>query len=54
MTNFTIHTKETAPKESLAILETTEKAYGFLPNLIGVLAESPAGVKGYGNVCFPA
>ncbi|MFB3100205.1 MAG: carboxymuconolactone decarboxylase family protein [Gammaproteobacteria bacterium] len=47
MTNFTIHTKETAPKESLEILETTEKAYGFLPNLIGVLAESPAGVKGY-------
>ena len=47
MTNFTIHTKETAPKESLAVLETTEKAYGFLPNLIGVLAESPAGVKGY-------
>jgi uncharacterized peroxidase-related enzyme len=47
MTHFTIHTKETAPKESLKILETTEKAYGFLPNLIGVLAESPAGVKGY-------
>ena len=47
MTNFTIHTKETAPKESLSILESTEKAYGFLPNLIGVLAESPAGVKGY-------
>ena len=47
MTQFTIHTKETAPKESLEILETTEKAYGFIPNLVAVLAESPAGVKGY-------
>ncbi len=47
MTQFTIHTKETAPKQSLEILETTEKAYGFIPNLVAVLAESPAGVKGY-------
>ena len=47
MTQFTIHTKETAPEQSLEILETTEKAYGFIPNLVAVLAESPAGVKGY-------
>lgn len=47
MTQFTIHTKETAPKKSLGILESTEKAFGFIPNLVAVLAESPAGVKGY-------
>ncbi len=46
MTQFTVHTKETAPKQSLKILETTEKAYGFIPKLVAVLAESPAGVKG--------
>ncbi len=47
MTQFTVHTKETAPKQSQKILETTEKAFGFIPNLVAVLAESPAGVKGY-------
>lgn len=47
MTQFTIHTKETAPEQSLKILETTEKAFGFIPNLVAVLAESPAGVKAY-------
>ncbi len=47
MTQFTVHTKETAPKKSVQTLETAEKAFGFIPNLIGVLAESPAAAKGY-------
>ncbi len=47
---FPIHTKETAPEASRATLETTEKKYGFLPNLYGVLAESPAAVQAYAGV----
>lgn len=47
---FPIHTKETAPEASRATLETTEKKYGFLPNLYGVLAESPAAVQAYAGI----
>ncbi len=50
MTQFTLHTKQTAPINSVPVLETAEKAFGFIPNLIAVLAESPAGVKGYLNL----
>ena len=47
---FPIHTKETAPDASRATLEATEKKYGFLPNLYGVLAASPTAVKAYAGV----
>lgn len=47
---FPIHTKETAPDASRATLATTEKKYGFLPNLYGVLAESPAAVQAYAGI----
>lgn len=44
---FQIHTKQTAPLASQATLEAAEKAYGFVPNLYGVLAESPTAVQAY-------
>ena len=44
---FPIHTNETAPEASRAILESTAQQYGFIPNLIGVLAESPATFQAY-------
>ena len=47
MTQFTVHTKQTAPINSVPVLESAEKAFGFIPNLIAVLAESPAAAKGY-------
>lgn len=47
MTSFTIHTPETAPEGSRAILENAKKGLGFVPNLYGVLAESPAALKAY-------
>lgn len=47
MTQFTVHTKQSAPEQSQPQLASTEKAFGFIPNLVAVLAESPAGVKGY-------
>ena len=47
---FQIHTKDTAPETSRATLESTAKKYGFVPNLYGVLAESPAAVQAYAGI----
>jgi uncharacterized peroxidase-related enzyme len=47
---FTIHSKTTAPEGSRATLEATEKAIGFIPNLFGVLAESPAALDSYAAI----
>ena len=47
---FQIHTKETAPEASRATLDATAKKYGFLPNLFGVLAESPTAVQAYAAI----
>lgn len=47
---FQIHTKETAPEASRPTLEVTAKKYGFLPNLFGVLAESPTAVQAYAAI----
>lgn len=47
---FTIHTKTTAPNDSQAILDATEKLYGFIPNLYGVLAESPTAIDAYAAI----
>lgn len=47
MTNFIVHTKESAPEQSVALLEGAKKAFGFVPNLMGTMAESPATAKGY-------
>lgn len=47
MNNFKVHTKETAPTESIAQLASAESAYGFIPNLLGVMAESPATLGAY-------
>jgi hypothetical protein len=41
MSNFTIHTIESAPEDSKAQLEEGFKAFGMIPNLHGTLAESP-------------
>lgn len=47
MTAFTRHTKETAPAAALSVLEQVEKKYGFIPNILGILAESPEMLKAY-------
>lgn len=47
MSNFTIHTTETAPEAAKPFLEGAAKAYGFVPNLLGALAEAPAALEGY-------
>ncbi|QDT95883.1 carboxymuconolactone decarboxylase family protein [Gimesia aquarii] len=47
MTQFTRHTAETAPAASKPLVEGAQKTYGFLPNLLATMAESPAMLEGY-------
>ncbi len=47
MTDFTLHTIETAPEASKPLLEKSQKAYGMIPGLHAVMAESPGLLKGY-------
>jgi len=46
MTQFTAYTAETAPAASRPLLEGVGKSLGFVPNLYGVFAESPAALRG--------
>ena len=47
MTNFPSHDLETAPEGSKPLLEKSQKAFGRLPGLHKVLAESPQAYEGY-------
>ena len=47
MTNFKTHTIESADAASRPLLEGAKKAYGFVPNLLGTMAEAPALLEGY-------
>jgi AhpD family alkylhydroperoxidase len=44
---FVVHTTETAPPASREGLETAEKLFGFVPNLLGVLAAAPIALEAY-------
>lgn len=48
--NFDLHTSNTAPEGSRFVLESSEKKNGFVPNLLAVLAESPAALQAYSNL----
>jgi uncharacterized peroxidase-related enzyme len=45
MTDFPLHTIDTAPADSRPVLQATVQAYGFLPNLHALLAESPQALQ---------
>jgi len=47
MTAFPIHSIETAPEASRALLEQSKAAFGRVPGLHGVMAEAPALLDGY-------
>ncbi len=47
MSKFGPHTAETAPEASHDGLAGAKGKFGFVPNLFGVLAESPATLDGY-------
>ncbi len=50
MAEFTHYTLETAPEESKPLVEGSITAYGMLPNLHAVLAESPETYAAYGEL----
>ena len=47
MVTTTVHTLDTAPDASKPLLENSIKAFGRLPSLHGVMAESPGLLEGY-------
>lgn len=47
MSRLTIHTVDSAPEAARERVEAAQKANGFLPNLIGVLANAPAALETY-------
>ncbi len=50
MTTFTVHTPKTAPEKSREILKNWQDKLGFSPNVLGVMAESPALLRGYSDI----
>ncbi|MEM9761533.1 MAG: carboxymuconolactone decarboxylase family protein [Pseudomonadota bacterium] len=45
--NATLHTRKTAPEASKPLLDGSVKAFGMIPNLHAVMAESPAHLEAY-------
>ena len=50
MSTLKVHTIASAPEESKASLENSVKAFGMLPNLHGVLSESPGLLEAYKTI----
>lgn len=50
MSPFRVHDLSSAPAGSRPILEATQKALGFVPNLFGVFAASPAVLEAYATL----
>ena len=47
MRQFDVHTRDTVSLKAAESLRNAEKAFGFIPNLLGILAESPTAIKAY-------
>lgn len=47
MSQFPVHTLESAPQAAAPTLKATQQAFGFIPNLIGIMATSPALAEAY-------
>ncbi|GAC1573983.1 MAG: carboxymuconolactone decarboxylase family protein [Sphingomicrobium sp.] len=47
MTDFALHTAETAPEASKPLLAKSQAAFGMIPNLHAVMAEAPGLLEGY-------
>ncbi|MEG9476419.1 carboxymuconolactone decarboxylase family protein [Mannheimia bovis] len=50
MSKFQIHTIESAPEAAQEALKAVQQANGFIPNLIGVLANAPTALETYRTV----
>ncbi len=44
---FTVYDPSNAPEDARPLLQKAESAYGFVPNILGVMAESPALLEAY-------
>jgi uncharacterized peroxidase-related enzyme len=44
---FVVHTTKTTPEASREDLKAAERVFGFLPNMLGVLAEAPIALRAY-------
>jgi uncharacterized peroxidase-related enzyme len=47
---FVVHTAESASPEAREDLKSAQRAFGFVPNLLGVMAEAPIALKAYMNL----
>lgn len=50
MSEFPVHTLESAPQAAAPTLKATQQAFGFIPNLMGIMASSPALAEAYMNL----
>lgn len=50
MSRVTLHTLDSAPEAAKPYLETAQKNAGFIPNLLGILANAPAALETYVTV----
>lgn len=50
MTEFSIHTADSAPEGARETLQQVEQGYGFIPNVVGVMGGSPALVQAYATL----
>ena len=50
MSQFNIYSIQKAPLAAQPLLEGAQQKYGFVPNLLGSLAESPAALQAYLNL----
>jgi AhpD family alkylhydroperoxidase len=50
MTPFTIHSLDNAPENSKPVLRDIQSAFGFIPNIAGAMAGSPALMNGFISV----
>jgi alkylhydroperoxidase family enzyme len=47
MQKFTVHTIESAPEQSRPTLRGMQEKFGFLPNIMGTMAENPVLLNGF-------
>jgi len=47
MSDFTLHTADSAPANSQPLLQNLQQSFGMIPNLHAVMAESPPLLEGY-------
>lgn len=47
MADFQLYSETNAPEAARPVLNTAKAAFGFVPNLLGTLAESPATAEAY-------